>query len=135
MDTNDKVKYSPNLLVSMTATHTECGDCGTRLMEEPNFCPECGAEEPAVETETYSIDEDSLPTVIESSVYRDNWELWYEFTEQLFGHRVESGEANVESVDPRDFKYSVFEVYWAVDTSGEIHGPFQSVGDAREEIA
>jgi len=103
-------------------------------MEEPNFCPECGAEEPAVETETYVID-DELPTVIESSVYRDNWELWREFTEELFGHRVESDEVVTSKVDPRDFKYSVFEVYWAVDESGEVHGPFQSVGEAREEIA
>ena len=101
-------------------------------MEEPNFCPECGAEEPAVEKDTYVINDEKLPAIIESSVYRDNWELWHEFTESLFGHSVESNEAVVRAVDPRDFKYSVFEVYWKVDESGEVHGPFHSKKEANE---
>lgn len=118
----------------MTITETFCSECDRKDSSEPNYCPNCGAEDPWVTEPRYEFDEDDLPVIFETSMTDDFWELWHDFTQSYFGCQLE-GEDVVGLPDdfPR-MKYRYIDVYWVLTEDLEIEGPFCNRNEARERI-
>lgn len=116
----------------MVVYNTVCSECGNKGTEKDNYCPQCGSENPWVEKPKYSFDEEDLPIIFESSISRDNWELWDEFCDSYFGVRGLKG-SDIEGL-PDNFprlKYSYFSVYWKITKDLDIKGPYICKENAR----
>lgn len=117
----------------MVVKKTVCSECDTENNNQPNYCPDCGAEDPWITVPEYRFDTDDLPYVFESSFSDDNGELWEDFCLAYFGECGIRGD-DVEGL-PDEFprmKYRFLTVYWAIDQEFEIHGPFMSKSKARK---
>lgn len=118
----------------MVATETVCSECGTKSRSKPNFCPDCGAEDPWEEEALFEFDEDDLPIIFETSLSDDFWELWDDFCQSYFGVCDIEGD-DVKGL-PDEFprmKYRMINVYWVLNEDLEIEGPYLSRKNARED--
>lgn len=122
----------------MPATEMVCVQCRETLHENPNYCPECGAEDPLTERALYDFERDvDLPVVIEVSHYNYNYKLWHMFCEEVFGERAHPSDVvNMpeEGFAHKNMKHLVFEVYYTVTEDHEIKGPYLDRRDARDDL-
>jgi len=105
------------------ATKTVCSECGTESNQFSNYCSVCGSG-PEPWTDEYEADfaDVELPVVFETNEYNDN--LWYAFSEQVFGGRYSGSDvANLPDMFPR-MKYCDMTLYWKLTEDLELEGPF-----------
>lgn len=120
----------------MVLTETVCSECGLVNQDRPNYCPDCGSEDPWVEEELYEFDNEDLPIVFETSLTDDFWGLWDDFCRSYFGTTGLEGE-DIKGL-PEGFprmKYRMIDVYWVLTEELEVEGPYLSRKEAREEHA
>jgi hypothetical protein len=112
---------------------TECSNCESVDESEPQFCSNCGTEDPWEEVYQYDWDDVELPVVFSDEAYNDHYGLWYSFCGEVFGHHELSGDqiANLPDGVPR-MKYRVVELYYKLDEDLELHGPFLDRQEVRE---
>jgi len=112
---------------------TECSECGSVDESEPQFCSNCGTEDPWEEVYQYDWEDVDLPIVFSYYMHNDGYKLWYSFCDAVFGVYELKGSqiANVPEGLPR-MKYTDIEVYYKLDGSLELHGPFLDKQEARE---
>lgn len=118
----------------MTITTIECGNCGDKSQNEPNFCPKCGSKDPWVSVSKYEFEENDLPFIYTTSLTDDNWEMWDDFCESYFGVRLEG--CDIVGL-PEDFplmKYRYIDLYWILTEEYNVKGPFNEKQKAREAI-
>jgi hypothetical protein len=118
----------------MTVTDKVCSECGETNSSSPNYCPNCGSENPWETEARYEFDEGDLPVIFETSMTDDFWELWYDFTQSYFGYRLDEEDvADLPDNFPR-MKYRYIDVYWVLTEELEIEGPFCNRSEAREDL-
>lgn len=118
-------------------TETVCSECNwtTTEREPPNYCPNCGAQEPWEEQPAYKIHRENFPVIFTTSCGGEKWGLWRAFCEEYFGVYDLKGSdvANLPEDFPR-LKYGHVDIYWAIDEEYELHGPFLDKDKLRQEL-
>lgn len=119
----------------MTETEYVCRDCGSEPTQMNNYCGQCGAgPDPWKEEECYDFQRDvDLPHIFSFHQYDDGYGLWRAFCESAFGTHGLRGKdiANLPEGMPR-MKYQETELFFKLDESYELHGPFLDRQDARD---
>lgn len=117
----------------MTITAVYCEECDNQINDEqPNYCPECGAENPWEERPVYDMDDVDFPVIVEIEHYNDNHGLWREFCQTVFDVYELKGSdiANMPDNLP-SMKYNVVYYYMVVGRE-DIEGPFLEESEARK---
>jgi hypothetical protein len=117
----------------VTLTEWVCETCGLMVEEDHDYtyCPDCGDEEPWIEQDKYTFDEDDLPYVFSYHVYNDTWGLWHAFCQAYFGTRLEGDHiANLPSGFPR-LKYIDTDLYFVITEDLDLKGPYVDEESAR----
>jgi len=112
-------------------TKTVCESCGNQEDSEPDFCPNCGTEDPWTVEYLYDMENVDFPVIVSWEMYHDNYEMWRQFCYEAFGVDVNSNDvANIPSKFPR-MKYMCPMLYFKV-TKSTIEGPFLSESEAKD---
>lgn len=120
----------------MVVTKTVCSECGTNNRSKPNYCPECGAENPWEEEAVYEFNDEDLPFIFETSITSDNWELWDDFCQSYFSSSDLTGD-DIKNL-PDDFprmKYRMIDVYWVLTEDLDVDGPYLERKEARNSTS
>lgn len=108
-----------------------CTECGGNH-QSAEYCPDCGNDgwEDVV---YYDFERDvELPYVFSQQVGNDDWGLWRSFCFAVWGTELRGAEvANLPDELSR-MKHSITQLYYKLDASYELHGPFLSRTEARE---
>lgn len=117
---------------------TRCPECGydevevkkevveNEVREGGTYCPDCQSN--FKETEVLQWDEIDFPVWLSYESYDDGFGLLRDFEHKTGLHRGDyDGMPNV-----RNFKYTVFHVYFKIEEDGSISGPYAEKGDEEE---
>lgn len=120
----------------MDKSNKKCPECGheveinrkvvdNKVEEDGLYCPECKRE--YQEGRTLQWNDLDFPLWIEHEVNYGNYELLRTFYHQTGLYR---GNQN-GTPDLKDFKYTIFTVWFKVEKDGTVKGPYENRGDTK----
>lgn len=114
----------------------ECIECGhepleprkrvqnNEVIEDGLYCPDCEEE---YDEEPIHWDEQNFPIWIRYEAYDDHFGLLRSLEGQCEADRRTIPDEFSQSGSP--FKYTVLDVYYKIEESGKVTGPYESRGD------